>query len=147
MSFDAEPAAGAATKWRVNCRGDRFLRSSWFICCGSSGPCGSLVPIGRRHHCLGESVGVELPVGASSKILTATSSITGVEPVSPERAHVCRNARFIFRRESAPWSAAHSCVREGLYSERSSSLRGWPLVASLKEYNHAKAAVVLHPDF
>jgi hypothetical protein len=41
------------------------------------------------------------PTPASSKILTATSSITGVDPVIPSRAHACRKARFIASRYSS----------------------------------------------
>jgi hypothetical protein len=45
--------------------------------------------------------GSDSPSRASSKILTATSSTKGVEPVSSNRAQACRNARFIASRCSS----------------------------------------------
>jgi hypothetical protein len=57
-------------------------------------------PLERRHRCLVRILGSDSPVRAS-KILTATSSTTGVEPVSSNRAQACLNARFVGSRRSS----------------------------------------------
>jgi hypothetical protein len=50
--------------------------------------------------------GSNSPSRASSKILTAISSTTGVEPVSFSRAQACLNARFIASRRSPSLNVA-----------------------------------------
>jgi hypothetical protein len=54
-----------------------------------------------RNRCIDQSVDVDLAEAGKLQILTATSSITGVEPVIPNWVHACRKARFIALRYSS----------------------------------------------
>jgi hypothetical protein len=58
--------------------------------------------------------GSDSPALASSKILRATSSITGVEPVSSKRAHACLNAQFIASRRRCSSSTVESPTQPAL---------------------------------
>jgi hypothetical protein len=76
--------------------------------------------------------GSDSPARESSTTLTATSSITGVEPVSSNRAQACLNARFIASRRSSSLT---------LYPLRT---RPWRVLCTLCCVAHSKLCAARH---
>ena len=73
----------------------------WTICCGNNVRRPLRQPSNDATAASVNLSGSNSPARVSSKILIATSSIRGVEPVSPNRAQACANARFSASRRSS----------------------------------------------